>query len=404
MKFILLILTLICFGQFAYSQTATDLLIERLSPSQNSLTDTSIFTPNFGTETKLENSVTNGMKNIWIEPSKKFFSEGNNSNFSTMNNSYILRGGSSDGGGKGILCTNEKGESRVFLADTFSTRFNKAYPFENDYDSSFVISAVAEVLEDIFPRKVFTASSLGSPKISLSEKFVLEHEKLDFEISSETLPDLPDDFIDPKTLPPICELVQVAIQNIPSGKVRVDSKLASQMSFLDRGLLEVHETFIRLRNQPGEDTTPIRNEVENIVKTLDNRAGSFADLINCKVKTERIRQRISYVKSLKNRDEKFCEQAFDISNQIIFYNAILNGFGYSKAKPAAVLEKCSNEMIDLLEQEFLPLEEVKRICQPVVNKHLIACDIGQRGDEWIENYLFGMKPFEIDTGEICIWK
>ena len=74
------------------------------------------------------------------------------------------------------------------------------------------------------------------------------------------LPTLNDDHIDASSLPSGCHKVQLAVQDI-STKTVEQSPLIYQLSWPERGFLELHETLISLRDAPGSDTTPIRREV-----------------------------------------------------------------------------------------------------------------------------------------------
>lgn len=191
--------------------------------------------------------------------------------------SPTFAGGSSDGGGKGIECL-ENGKSIVYLADTFPLRHTDLYQNLKLDDTAGVINAMSEVVEKIYPEKKYSHPFLADQKVSLAWLLVYEHSFLKFEYAGN-LPDVPDDHIDIADLPKNCRKVQVAVQNIATGVVRKDISLIFKMNFLDRGLLELHETLLRIRKQPGMDTTPIRREVESVMAAIADPRHSVEELI-----------------------------------------------------------------------------------------------------------------------------
>jgi hypothetical protein len=187
-------------------------------------------------------------------------------------------GGSSDGGGKGIECT-EKGEKHVYLADTFPLRDSPLYRNLRVDDPSAVVNAMAEVMDRLKPEKVYPNPDGPRSTVALAWLLVHQRNSLIFELAEGKLPDLPDDNIDPASLPTNCHKVQVAIQDLDSGVVRQDLDLLREMSWLDQGLLELHETLLSLRHQPGADTTPIRRDVEKLFAAISDPRLSVEALI-----------------------------------------------------------------------------------------------------------------------------
>ena len=133
-------------------------------------------------------------------------------------------------------------------------------------DPGQVATAITQVIDEKYPAKIFTNPDGGTKKVSLG--WMLSHTlgALDFEFAKAPLKLLNDDHFDTSKLPPGCFKQQAAIQDIPKRHVDIDLDLVSKMSFLEQGLLNLHESKISLRNQPGADTTPIRKEIADLVQ------------------------------------------------------------------------------------------------------------------------------------------
>ncbi len=169
--------------------------------------------------------------------------------------------GKEGGGGLGVIC-----HDRVYLADTYSILSNPKLQALKSADPAQVLSAITQVIEEKYPQKIFTNPNGGEEKVSLA--WMLSHTRgaIEFDYTNKPLPLLNDDHFDTSTLQPGCIKQQIAIQDIPKHRVLTDQVLVSKMSFLERGLFELHESMISFRNQPGESTAPIRQMVGNLVQ------------------------------------------------------------------------------------------------------------------------------------------
>ena len=177
-----------------------------------------------------------------------------------------LEGGSSDGGAKGIACEMD-GQEKVFLADTFALKENKVFKNLKIHEPTALVQMVAEFIDRKHPEKIFSHPLFPKQNVSAAWIFVHTFAQLSVEYGKD-LPDLPDDHIDPTNLPKNCRKVQIAVQNLTSGIIQEDLGLVGKMGLLDRNFLQIHETFMSLRNRPGIDSTPIRKEVEALAKTM----------------------------------------------------------------------------------------------------------------------------------------
>lgn len=191
----------------------------------------------------------------------------------------MAKGGNSGGGGMVISCSDD----RVYLADTFEIMSSLTSKGLESLDPFRVQVAITQVIEKKYPAKIYPNPKGGGDKVSMAT--MLEHirETLVYIPSKKPLPLLGDDYIDTSSLPAGCTKLQVAIQNIPKNEVTVDRKLQMKMSSLERGLLELHESLISLRNQPGLDTTPIRQSIEDLMRNeLDLFNAIFSSMsIDC---------------------------------------------------------------------------------------------------------------------------
>jgi hypothetical protein len=191
-------------------------------------------------------------------------------------------GGQDGGGGKGIICTEpggaKPGSTTVYLADTFDFVRDGGLKDIRVGDPSQMVAAVAEIIEKLHPEKIYQHPLRPSQKVSLAWLFTYTGKSLTTAYE-QTLRDYPDDHIDPRTLPWNCKKVQIAYQDIQNKVVHYDMNLRDQLSWVEHGLLEVHEIFVALRHQPGKDTTPIRAQVDRIAKILDNPKFELSDLM-----------------------------------------------------------------------------------------------------------------------------
>lgn len=186
-----------------------------------------------------------------------------------LTNAMII-GGSSDGGGKGIVCV-ENGRKNVYLADTFELVRKGTFAKIRPADPAAVLAAATELIEMIRPEKLYPHPFKKKEKVSLAWLLEFKANGLSYSYSAEsTFRELNDDNINSADLPFGCKKVQLAIQNIAKGSVILNYPFTSKLSWMERGFLELHETMVALRNLPGADTTPIRREIETIAQLLSD--------------------------------------------------------------------------------------------------------------------------------------
>jgi hypothetical protein len=169
--------------------------------------------------------------------------------------------GRDGGGGVGFLC-HEHERNRVYLADTY--QLVKSGVLAN-FDS---VELPALFLE--------AAHQLSGPKADYSmadADLTVRFSKLTWQ-REEPLALLGDDHIAPNQIPANCKKVQLVVQDISTGVLYYNMPLVMQLSSAEYKFLELHETLISLRNQPGADTTPIRGQVASV-----SDSGDFPQLL-----------------------------------------------------------------------------------------------------------------------------
>lgn len=176
-------------------------------------------------------------------------------------------GGNGSGGGKGFICPdNGTFKEKIYLADTYSLRKSG----ELDRVPRVSFSLATQLIDKMFPQKLYPHPHDKSKKISLGTKLAFVRNTLYFqEHSFANPPDYADDNIDESQVPVGCRKVQVALQDISNGYVRLRED-AYKLANGDWLYLELHETLIALRNRPGADTTEIRAQVAKLAKVLSS--------------------------------------------------------------------------------------------------------------------------------------
>jgi hypothetical protein len=198
----------------------------------------------------------------------------------TASRSYAERdGGNSGGGGVGFLCGDDIATQKVYLADTYRTLNPQNREQTYIQYPAAVIDAAVEAVERIKPEKVYRHPTLPNQNVSLG--FLLGYKYYSLKFVEEITPigSLSDDNIPTAQIPAGCRKVQLAIQDVPNGVVHLQGEHHRRLSEIEKGFLALHETLIAIRNQPGQDTTPIRVEVERIASALNDPRVSFASLV-----------------------------------------------------------------------------------------------------------------------------
>ncbi len=179
------------------------------------------------------------------------------------------------GGGVGIVCVTE-GKKEVFLADTFALRNSPALnEIKNAYPEEIMAGAVA-YFEKIRPQKEFPHPQFRGRKVSIGWLLAHTWAGFNFNLVRSDLDHLNDDHIDAGKLPLNCHKEQIAVQNFARHQVLAKQDLILEMTYADRGFLELHETLLALRGEPGKDTTPIR---QAIMAILDNPGFDFQNIL-----------------------------------------------------------------------------------------------------------------------------
>jgi hypothetical protein len=205
----------------------------------------------------------------------------------TLAGSYAhagIRGSEGVGGGVGIIC-DENGVEKVYLADTFDLVRNGSLRGIESVDNESLFRAALAVLDERSPEKIYTNPFQPEQKVNLA--WMVEHTRANLQFKYvESIPNLSDDNIDQRSLPSNCRKEQIAVQEVGRGIVREKFKMSSRMSSTERGLFEVHETLVALRNAPGADTTPIRQKIAEI---LGDPQHSFQNMLKNLVFQKNIR-------------------------------------------------------------------------------------------------------------------
>jgi len=200
----------------------------------------------------------------------------------------LADGGISHGGGKGILCQEEKGP-RVYLADTFELVRSGALDHLKPVDPQVVVPAAVSVIDKVFPAKRFSHPLNPEVRVTIGWLIQYNSDGLFFKIHPKgRLKNLADDHIRLEDLPKNCRTkVQLAVQDVPARTVTTDYKMTNALTWLEYGFLQLHEAMISTRDMPGADTTPIRQAVAAVATHfLDRDSKEFhqkiLDILNPK--------------------------------------------------------------------------------------------------------------------------
>jgi hypothetical protein len=215
-----------------------------------------------------------------------------------------IHGSEGVGGGVGIIC-DENGVEKVYLADTFDLVRNGSLKGIESVDNESLFRAALDVLDERSPEKIYTNPFQPGQKVNLA--WMVEHTRANLQFKYvDSIPSLSDDNIDQRSLPANCRKEQIAVQDVGRGVVREKFKVSGRMSSTERGLFEVHETLVALRNAPGADTTPIRQKIAEI---LGDPQHSFQNMLKNLVfqKTIRDAQTPDENWASRFRSSKYCK-------------------------------------------------------------------------------------------------
>jgi hypothetical protein len=179
---------------------------------------------------------------------------------------HASEGGAHGGGGKGFMC-NEKGVQKLYLADTYQLR---QAGLLDRYEGTPEFSQAIEVIENKYPQKIFHHPFLAGQKVTLGFMLSHVHNGLHFEEFSDQPANHDDDNIPSKDVPAGCKKVQIAWQDLKTNMVQMRTFTLPTLDGPDSLYLNLHETLIALRREPGADTTEIRAKVKAFASILSD--------------------------------------------------------------------------------------------------------------------------------------
>jgi hypothetical protein len=162
------------------------------------------------------------------------------------------------GGGVGFLSHEPSGD-RVYLADTYDLVKNGALNNNESLNAGIIFLAAGQQFTKAHIPGVNFKDFLSAGWALMSRASFMHWQK------EGHLPLLGDDHIPPSSVPANCEKVQIAIQDLKTATVHLDESYVAKMTKAETGFFMLHETLIALRNDPGADTTPIRDEVSSVL-------------------------------------------------------------------------------------------------------------------------------------------
>ena len=180
--------------------------------------------------------------------------------------------GHDTGGGDAIICTERKAGKdfkQPYFADTFALRNSAAATFLNQMSAESGQKFLIALLEELKPEKTYPHPHLKGEKVSHAwmVNYLMRSAMYRWHIedADEAVFELEDDNIILEQYPENCrEKKQLAIQNIDQRIIRYNHRTLYKMKSFDRLAFRYHEALIALRDQPGADTTPLRESVHDL--------------------------------------------------------------------------------------------------------------------------------------------
>ncbi len=310
----------------------------------------------------------------------------------------LARGGVDAGGGVGFSCRQESGPNKIYLADTYALL--SKLEVTGEAEPVNVVSATAKLLNTLKPQKIYDHPEVRNEKVTLGWMINYRHQQLKFEPNFSgkiKIPVLNDDNIKTASLPPGCTKVQLAVQNIATLTVE-QSPLVNQLSWIERGYLELHETLISLRGEPGADTTPIRKEVESLAMELDSAKSQLSQQILdsvpveiCYNKRAKMDHQLAAIRdpglsATSDSIEKMCTSMFDVGAELYVVGVMSVGWGAST--PAPEMNSCIEKINAGVQAKIETLHSFQERCQKVVNDHPVS---GYAESLWVEKYFWGFS-------------
>lgn len=264
-----------------------------------------------------------------------------------------------------------------------------------------LVSATSKLLDIIKPEKIYPHPVVKNETVTLGWLINYRHQQLNFEPNysgDKKLFALNDDMIAAQAIPEGCIKTQLAVQDIPSMKVQ-QSPLVYQLTWPERGFLELHETLISLRDKPGKDTTPIREQVESLTKELASAESVLSEQVLDMVPAElcynlksKIDKMIDGIESPgqsaeNNKIEKMCTAMFEVGNELYGIAVFQAGGSWNLPPPVKALDNCVKKINSDVDGKMESIFRFKSRCQEIVNQHPLKM-YGNKSP-WIEKYFRG---------------
>ena len=320
-------------------------------------------------------------------------------------------GTNSGGGGVGYSCAYRDGSHRVYLADTYSMITSGQISKLLKYQPIDLVQATAGLLDVMQPEKKYESPLRSGEKVTLGFIINYRHQQLKFNPNFDghlKLPTLNDDHIESKLIPSGCQKVQLAVQDIPAMKVE-QSPLVYQLSWPERGFMELHETLISLRGLPGEDTTPIRQEVSKIANELESSNSSLRQQIAnvapqgltdfCFTQRTKIDVLLSQIvdPGIWGNDQsikKMCESSFAVGDELFLVALFQTGAGFGPSHEAE-MKFCADQIGADVEAKLNTIYAYKRRCTKVVEKN--RCN----GTDWGRKFELSAQLMGLGAYGLC---
>jgi hypothetical protein len=199
--------------------------------------------------------------------------------------SSAFAGTEGTGGGVGYQCIHNN-KKLVYLADSFELLQAGALHHLNGLQQSEVIEAAAQAINETMPAEFFVSESGGQPIVSIGYLILARYSGMTFNLQYLPSPLAPTNDDNITVLPSNCQKVQIAVQRHADNSVDLDRALFEAMSPIEQHLLVLHELLLAVRNQPGADTTLVRDNVSLIAQQLASSNSALSVKLVQKLQTK----------------------------------------------------------------------------------------------------------------------
>lgn len=169
--------------------------------------------------------------------------------------------GGTRGGGDVSVC-KEKGERRVYLADTFELIRGGSLIPDETISKEVYAEALLRTIFEVHPELKVKLREIESKMVTMTSfpnGGLLAH--MFPKLLGGHLKEVDNDHL---IVEGECKKGQLAHQNIRKARVTLDHGRWKALSRMEQGIFSVHEVFINLRNAT-RDTTAVRNEIKEYV-------------------------------------------------------------------------------------------------------------------------------------------